>query len=78
MLLRGPNGAACTLGWASRNRHTVARSSGEAEAVALYDAARRIAGSSRGLCEAAVPALDTREQLLGVEVPLPAHVGATL
>ena len=78
LTLRGANGTACTLDWASRKQQMVARSSGEAETVALYDAVRRIAGVNRGLCAAAVPVMDTLEQLLGVKLPLSVHVDATV
>ena len=56
----------------------VARSSGEAETVALHDAVRKVAGLNKGLANAAIPAMDVLEQLLGWPVPLTVHVDATV
>ena len=59
LMLKGENGTSCPLDWGSRKQQAVARSSGEAETVALRDALQTIVGVNRGLCAAALPAVDT-------------------
>ena len=66
LILKGKYGTCALIDWASRKQNVVARSSGEAETVALNDALDRVAGTNRGLCAAGIPALDVFEKILGI------------
>ena len=78
LLLRGAHGTNALLDWASRKQNVVARSSGEAETVALNDALARVAGANRGLCAAGIPALDVFEKILGAKLKLRVFVDAAV
>ena len=78
LMLRGQHGTAIPLDWASRKQATVARSSGEAETVALHDALGRVVGANRALCSSGIPALDAVEKLLGQSVELRVKVDASV
>ena len=69
-MLKGEHGTSCPLDWGSRKQQAVARSSGEAETVALSDALHTVVGVNRGLCAAALPAVDTLGQLPGRRIEL--------
>ena len=77
-MLRGAHGTNVLLDWASRKQNVVARSSGEAETVALNDALARVAGANRGLCAAGIPALDVFEKILGAKLKLRVFVDAAV
>ena len=78
LILKGRHGTAVPLDWASRKQSSVARSSGEAETVALDDALRHVVGVNRGLCASGVPSMDTLEKLLGRKVSLRVFVDASV
>ena len=93
LLLRGGCGTRITLDWASRKQNVVARSSGEAETVALHgavselhalgagsacEAAGLAVGVNRGLCTGALPAVDFLEKTLGQKVPVRVMVDASV
>ena len=78
LMLKGTHGTSALIDWASRKQNAVARSSGEAETVALNDALSRIAGTNRGLCAAGIPAVDIFEKILGVKLRLVVYVDATV
>ena len=67
-----------TFDWASRKQTTVARSSGEAETVALHEALGRVAGVNRGWCAAGIPAMDAIEKLLDKKLKLYVKVDAAV
>ena len=66
------------LDWASRKQSTVARSSGEAETVALNDALGRVVRTNRGLCASGIPVMDAVEKMLGREMKLRVMVDAAV
>ena len=68
--LFGEHGASVPLDWASKKQCSVARSSGEAETVALDDAIRHVVGVNRGLCASGIPSLDVAEKMLGRKMEL--------
>ena len=68
-MLKGEHGTSCPIDWCSRKQNAVARTSGEAQ---------RVVGVNRGLCAAALPAVDVLEQLLGRRVELRVLVDATV
>ena len=78
LVLRGEHGTHVPIDWASRGQPVVARSSGEAETVALHDALRGVVGVNRGLCASGIPAVDFLERSLGRPVPLRVLVDATV
>ena len=78
LMLRGKYGAKVPLDWASRKQGAVARSSGEAETVALDEALRGILGVNRGLCSAGLPIMDALEKILGVELCVRVLVDASV
>ena len=78
LMLRGEHGTRVPIDWGSKKQGTIARSSGEAETVALDDAIKRIAGVNKGLCASSLPAMDVLEKLLKREVPLAIMVDATV
>ena len=78
LLLKGERGTCVTIDWASRKQTTVARSSGEAETVALHEALARVAGVNRGLCAAGIPAMDAIEKLLDKKLKLYVKVDAAV
>ena len=78
LMLRGEHGTRAPIDWGSKKQGTIARSSGEAETVALDDAIKRIAGVNKGLCASSLPALGVLEKLLKREVPLVIMVDATV
>ena len=78
LLLCGENGTHMPIDWASRGQAVVARSSGEAETVALHEALRSIVSVNRGLCSSGIPAVDFLEKALGRPVPLRVLVDATV
>ena len=93
LMLRGVNGTNVAIDWASRKQATVARSSGEAETVALADAVKAVAGGdaegprvaaqlavgvNRGLCASGIPTVDFLEKALGQAVPTRVMVDAAV
>ena len=93
LMVRGSHGTSAAIDWASRKQAAVARSSGEAETKALYDAIKamvgeeedeireasgRAAGVNRALCSGGIPAMDFLEKALGRTVPLRVLVDATV
>ena len=78
LLLRGHHGTCVPIDWASRKQATVARSSGEAETVALHDALGRVVGANRALCAAGIPAMDAVEKIIGAKTELKVHVDAAV
>ena len=66
------------LEWSSRKQQAVARSSGEAETVALHEAIRGVSGTSKALATAALPTLDMLEQILGRKLELKIMVDASV
>ena len=78
LILRGEHGTHMPIDWASRGQAVVARSSGEAETVALHEALRGIVSANRGLCASGIPAVDFLERALGRPVPLRVLVDASV
>ena len=78
LLLKGEYGTSVPIDWGSKKQGTVARSSGEAETVALDGAIKRIAGVNKGLCASSLPAMDILEKLLKKKVPLAIMVDASV
>ena len=93
MMVRGSHGTSAAIDWASRKQAAVARSSGEAETKALFDAIKamvgeeegeireasgRAVGVNRALCSGGIPAMDFLEKALGRTVPLRVLVDATV
>ena len=77
-MLRGHHGTCVPINWASRKQATVARSSGEAETVALHDALGRVVGTNRALCATGIPAMDAVEKIIGAKTELRAFVDAAV
>ena len=78
LILKGGHGTTVPLDWASRKQSTVARSSGEAETVALDDALRHVLGVNKGLCASGIPSMDALEKLLGRKFKLRVFVDAAV
>ena len=93
LMLRGGYGTRVALDWASRKQSVVARSSGEAETVALYDAVGQVCGDkdggggaaaglavgvNRGLCAGGLPAIDFFEKALQRSLPMRVMVDAAV